>query len=366
MTPAQRYQRAIDNGELMFDPAQADFVTALDRLYRTLCDDPKPMEGNWLTQLYRRFKPPPPMLVRGIYVWGSVGRGKTLLVDSFFETLPFENKLRIHFHDFMQQVHAQLKTLGERQDPLQWVAVDLSKRAKVLCFDEFHVSDIADAMILSRLLEVLFNQGVALIATSNSAPDNLYPDGLQRQRFLPAIDLIHQHTQVLHLDSAQDYRLRTLERAAVYHYPLNDENSQRMAQCFKELATDAALVEQTIDIAGRSISILGLAHGCVWFEFKDLCESARSAADFLELARRYHTVMVSNVPQMDSEKNDAALRFIHLVDNLYDHNVNLVLSAYGEPGDLYTGRRHSNAFRRTRSRLEEMQSREYLSRAHIS
>ena len=366
MTPVQRYQRAIDNGELIFDPAQADFVAALDRLYRALCDDSKPIDSNWITQLYRNIRPSPPIPVQGIYVWGSVGRGKTLLVDSFYETLPFENKLRLHFHDFMQQTHSQLKTLGEREDPLKWVAIDLAKRAKVLCFDEFHVSDIADAMILSRLLEVLFNQGVALIATSNSAPDNLYPDGLQRQRFLPTIELLHQHTQILHLESAQDYRLRTLERAAVYHYPLGEDSVQRMAQCFKELATDSAQLENTIEIADRSIAIRGLAHGCVWFEFKDLCETARSASDFLELARRYHTVMVSNVPQLDSENNDAALRFIHLVDNLYDHNVNLVLSAAEEPNNLYIGRRHANAFKRTQSRLEEMQSHDYLARAHIS
>ena len=315
MTPQQRYHKALRNGDLMADPEQEKFVRALDHLHGELCAEQPPMLRDWLSRVHQHFGFNRETPVSGIYVWGGVGRGKTLLVDSFYETLPFESKLRIHFHDFMQQVHAHLKKLGQRQDPLQDVAADLANRTRVLCFDEFHVSDIADAMILGRLLQALFERGVVLVATSNTAPDDLYAQGLQRQRFKPAINLIHQHTRVIHLDSTQDYRLRALERAAVYHHPLSADSARHMAQCFRELAADSPLEDQSIVIAGRSIAIRGLAHGCVWFDFKCLCETARAASDYLELARRYHTLMVSGVPCMDREKNDPALRFIHLVDS---------------------------------------------------
>ncbi len=365
MTPQQRYHRAIHNGELIPDPVQAEFVVVLNELHQTLGETRKSTARGWFSGLHQRFRPQREAPVQGIYVWGGVGRGKTLLVDTFFETLPFENKLRMHFHNFMQVVHEKLKILQHRQDPLQEVAADLATRARVLCFDEFHVADIADAMILGRLLDALFARGVVLVATSNTAPDALYARGLQRARFMAAIQLIHQHTRVIHLESAQDYRLRTLERESVYHHPLNEDSAQRMAHCFKELAADSGLEDKVVVIAGRRISIRGLAHGCAWFDFSDLCDTARAASDYLELSRRYHTLMVSNVPHMGSESNDPALRFIHLVDSLYDRNVNLVLSAAGEPASLYKGKRHAGAFRRTRSRLEEMQSRDYLAKAHI-
>ncbi len=366
MTPQQRYHRALRNGDLVADRSQEEFVRVLDHLHLQLCNERKTMRQNGWSKIQQRFGLRREAPVPGIYVWGGVGRGKTLFVDSFYETLPFENKRRLHFHDFMQQVHAHLKILGQIQDPLEDVAADLANRTRVLCFDEFHVSDIADAMILGRLLQALFERRVVLVATSNTAPDDLYAEGLQHQRFKPAIKLIHQHTRVMHLDSAQDYRLRALQRAAVYHQPLNGDSARHMAQCFRELAADSSLQDQSILIAGRGIAIRGLAHGCVWFDFKCLCETARAASDYLELARRYHTLMVSGVPHMDNEANDPALRFIHLVDSLYDRKVNLVMSAAGEPASLYTGRLHAKAFRRTRSRLEEMQSRDYLAQAHIN
>lgn len=364
MTPRQRYDKAIRNGDLIEDPAQSQFVVALEQLHRTLIADRPGGFRDWLPGKLggaRRRTP-----VQGIYVWGAVGRGKTLLVDDFYDTLPFDDKLRLHFHDFMEQVHVQLKALRHRQDPLLEVAANLAGRVRVLCFDEFHVADIADAMILARLLKALFTQGVALVATSNSAPEALYAGGLQRQRFVPAIELIQKHTKVLHLDSARDYRLRALQRASVYHQPLNGDSARSMERCFRELAADSTLSERSIEVAGRRIAIRGLAYGCVWFDFRQLCETARSASDYLELARRYHTLMLSEVPRMPESRNDPALRFIHLVDNLYDRNVNLVMSADADPAHLYTGRRHAGAYRRTRSRLEEMQSQEYLARAHSS
>ena len=367
VTPQQRYHKALRHGDLIPDPAQAQFVTALEQLHRALSRrHPSRLRG-WLSPLRwargtRQVAPP----IQGLYVWGGVGRGKTLLVDGFYDTLAFDAKLRIHFHDFMQQVHDHLQVLRQRQDPLLEVAADLADRIRVLCFDEFQVSDIADAMILGRLLEALFARGVVLVATSNTAPEDLYARGLQRQRFVPAIKLIQRHTRIMHLDSARDYRLRALQRAAVYHQPLDEDSALSMAQCFRELAADCTLTDRAVAVAGRTIVIRGLAYGCVWFDFKELCETARSASDYLELARRYHTIMVSNVPQLDATREDPAVRFIHLVDNLYDHQVNLVLSAAVEPQALYTGKRHGEAFQRTRSRLEEMQSHHYLTRGHLS
>ena len=368
MTPVDRYRLALQRGELEHDPAQAAFVGRLQDLHRRLTQRAEaPAERPGLLAriggLLRAPDPPPPP--RGIYVWGSVGRGKTLLVDFFFDSLPFDAKWRIHFHDFMEHVHAELKALGNRRDPLAAVADHMAARTTVLCFDEFHVSDIADAMLLGRLLGALFERGIALIATSNSAPADLYRDGLQREQFLPAIALIETHTEVVHLDSATDYRLRTLEREAVYHSPLDDDARAAMARCYAELAPDSPARAGEVEVHGRRIAVRGSAHGCAWFDFAVLCQTARSTSDYLELARRYHTLLLSAVPAMDDDDNDAALRFMHLVDTVYDRNVNLVLSAEAEPAGLYRGTRLAERFQRTHSRLEEMQSRDYLARAHL-
>ena len=369
MTPVDSYRLALQRGDLEHDPAQAAFVGRLQDLHRRLSQRadapprPKGLLGR-MGGLLRASEPPPPP-PRGIYVWGSVGRGKTLLVDFFFDALPFREKWRIHFHDFMEHVHGELRQLKQRRDPLAAVADGMAARTGVLCFDEFHVSDIADAMLLGRLMGALFERGIALVATSNSAPDLLYKDGLQREQFLPAIALIKQHTEVVHLDSATDYRLRTLEREAVYHAPLDDDAYAAMARCYAELAPDAPAKSGQVEVHGRQIPVRGAAHGCAWFDFAQLCETARSTADYLELARRFHTLLLSAVPIMDDERNDAALRFMHLVDTAYDRNVNLVLSAEAAPDALYTGRRLAERFQRTRSRLEEMQSRDYLARAHL-
>lgn len=368
MTPVDNYRLALQRGELEPDPAQAAFVGRLQDLHQRLVQRQRePAPGTDLVSRLRRvFRPAPAAApVRGIYVWGGVGRGKTLLMDFFFDSLPFDERLRIHFHDFMQHVHADLKDLGQRRDPLAAVADRLAARTQVLCFDEFHVADIADAMLLGRLLRALFERGIALVATSNVAPQDLYKDGLQREQFLPAIALIEAHTEVIHLDSATDYRLRTLERGAVYHTPLDEDARIAMSRCFAELAPDAAQRGAELEVMGRSLRARAMAHGAVWFDFDVLCETARSAADYLELARRFNTLLLSSVPVLDEEANDAALRFMHLVDTLYDRNVNLIVSAEAPPDGLYDGQRLAERFARTRSRLEEMQSHEYLARPHL-
>lgn len=368
MTPVDSYRLALQRGELEPDPSQAAFVGRLQDLHRRLlqrAETPAP-DGGLLARVRGMFSCPPPQPVpRGIYVWGSVGRGKTLLVDFFFDSLPFEDKLRIHFHAFMQHVHAELKVLGQRRDPLSMVAARLRDRANVLCFDEFHVSDIADAMLLGRLLGAMFERGIVLVATSNCAPDELYQDGLQRAQFLPAIALIERHTEVFHLDTPTDYRLRTLERGEVYHTPLDDAARIAMARCFQELMPHTPMQAGEVEVLGRMIPVRAIGQGCAWFDFAVLCETARSSTDYVELARGFHTLLLSDLPVLDDERNDAALRLMHLVDTLYDRNVNLVISAEAAPQGLYTGRRLADRFKRTRSRLEEMQSHEYLARAHL-
>jgi cell division protein ZapE len=363
----EAYQLALQQEELEADPAQAAFVGQLQDLYRRLLNDPGEAPRSGLVARVGRWLRPasPREPVRGLYVWGGVGRGKTLLVDYFFDALPFERKLRMHFHAFMQRVHDDLKQFRQRRDPLAMVADGLAGEARVLCFDEFHVSDIADAMLLGRLLEALFQRGIALVATSNIPPDDLYLGGLQRERFLPAIALLQRHTRVFHLDSPTDYRLRTLERAAIYHHPLDEDARQAMARCFRELTPEGHALGGELEILGRVIPTRGRAIGLAWFDFSHLCESARAAVDYLELARQFHTVLLSEVPVLDDRSNDAALRFIHLVDTFYDRNVNLVISADAAPQVLYRGRRLAERFARTRSRLEEMGSHEYLARPHL-
>ena len=374
MTPLTLYRQALERSELQEDPAQAALVARLDDLHRRLLvvtRDSASATGLWrkvlsvLTPASASALASTDDALRGLYIWGSVGRGKTLLVDLFFDALPFENKLRIHFHDFMQHVHAELKLLGNRSDPLLEVAERLRVRAKVLCFDEFHVSDIADAMLLGRLFEALFDKGIVLVATSNSRPNELYKNGLQRERFVPAIKLIELNTEVVELDSATDYRLRALQRESVYHSPLGDEANAAMERCYAELAPDAPVFAGTIRILSRDVPVRATAHGCVWFDFDVLCRGTRSASDYLELAQVFHTLLLSGVPELNEADNDAALRFMHLVDTLYDRNVNLVIEAQTQPDSLYCGQRLAERFQRTRSRLEEMQSREYLARAHL-
>lgn len=363
-SPRERYARDVARGKLSPDPAQARVVGAFQELYEQVRDLPAP--GQRVGGLFGLLGPRRPQPLRGIYLWGGVGQGKTLIMNEFFDSLSIPSKLRVHFHAFMQYVHDELDALGPHRDPLGRVADGLSADTQVVCFDEFQVHDITDAMLLGRLLKGLFERGVTLVATSNVEPDHLYRDGLQRSRFLPAIEAIKTHTRVLRLDGETDYRLRALERADTYHWPLDEDAERALALCFDGLNPREATEGTVLDIAGREVPALRTAEGIAWFEFEALCATARSSIDYIEVARRFHTVLVSKVPVMDDERHDAALRFVHLVDELYERHVNLVVSAAAPPAALYVGIRHEARFARTRSRLVEMQSRPYLSRPHLA
>jgi cell division protein ZapE len=362
-TPKQRYNAAIERGELLPDPAQAELVDRTQELYETLTrDSAKPR--NILDGLRGIIRDRNSAPIKGLYIWGGVGRGKTLLVNDFHEALPFDSKLRIHFHAFMQYAHGELKALSRREDPLAQVADGLARDTRLICFDEFHVSDIADAMILGGLLARLFERGVTLVATSNIAPDDLYKNGLQRARFLPAIELIKEHTRVVELDSILDYRLRALERVEIYHQPLDAQAEAALSDAFEKLSPESVVESALIEIAGRDIASLRAAEGIAWFDFAALCETPRSAADYIEIARRFHTILLARVPRLDDEKRDSALRFVHLIDALYERSVNLVVSAQAPPETLYVGHKLKQKFARAASRLEEMQTRDYLAREH--
>ena len=357
--PSEAYAAGVTTGRWQRDPAQEDALRELDRIFDALL--PRAGAG-WFARLADQFRRAD--VPRGLYLWGGVGRGKTFLVDLFFEQLPIAEKRRVHFHRFMGEVHARLRALGERSDPLVEVAAGYAASLRVLCLDEFFVSDIGDAMILARLLEQLFERGVVLVATSNTEPANLYRDGLQRARFLPAIALLQRHCVVQHLVSPHDYRLRSLTQAPTYHHPLGAEAEAALESCYVRLTADAVRDSEPLTINDRTIETIDASEGVAWFEFAALCEGPRAVADYIELARDFHTVLLANVPHFDVHKEDAALRFVHLVDEFYDRNVNLILSAAAPPDALYRGQRHAFAFERTVSRLIEMQSQAYLAREH--
>ena len=356
-TPSAAYALGVAAGRWEDDAAQRAALLELDRVHAELV---AAENSRW----WQRLRATPP--VRGLYLWGSVGRGKTFLVDLFFNALPFEAKLRLHFHRFMGRVHAELNRLKGHEDPLVAVAAHFAAQARVFCLDEFFVTDIGDAMILANLLKHLFARGVTLVTTSNIEPHHLYKDGLQRARFLPAIDLLEANCAIFELLSLQDYRLRELTHAGVYFTPLGADAEHRLEACFARLAPGARRPEPTIAVNGREIAVKQRADGVIWFEFDALCEGPRAVADYIEIGQSFNTVLVSNVPQFSSAavREDAARRFVNLVDEFYDRGVNLVLSAAAGPRDLYRGRRLVHEFARTQSRLIEMQSAEYLAGAH--
>lgn len=358
LTPRQHYEADLCKPGFVKDPAQAHAVAALDLLYQHLLKRPA---LPWWRSLLGQTQPP----LKGLYLWGSVGRGKTWLMDCFFECLPFAEKRRLHFHRFMQMVHARLKTLADQEDPLKLVARDFSSQARVLCFDEFFVSDIADAMLLGRLFEYLFQDGVTLVATSNVAPDNLYKDGLQRERFLPAIRSLKQHNHVLNVDGETDYRLRHLEQTNLFYTPAGAEADAHLSEFFKRLTGDAATENAPLLINQREVPVRAAVDGVAWFGFAALCDGPRGTDDYIELARSYHTILISDIPVFDREVEDQARRFIALVDEFYDRKVKLAASAAAPITGLYTGKRLAFEFQRTASRLQEMQTRAYLSLPHL-
>jgi cell division protein ZapE len=348
------YQRTLSERGFVSDAAQFRAVERLQRLYEEFTAY-KARRDNALKRLVVH-----PELPRGVYLWGGVGRGKSFLMDSFFLCVPLVRKRRVHFHHFMRDVHRELNTLKGEEDPLVLVAKHIAKQYRLICFDEFHVSDIADAMILGRLLDELIQNRVVLCMTSNYRPDDLYPNGLQRANFLPAIELIKTKLDVLEVDGGDDYRRRALEQVQAYHTPLGPEADARLREVFARVA-EVADETQELDVEGRIIPYVRRAGGVVWFEFAALCEGPRSQLDYLDLAQRFHTVIVSNIPRMSAKMADAARRFTWLVDIFYDQKVKLVVSAEVAVTELYVDGSNSFEFARTVSRLIEMQSKDYLS-----
>jgi cell division protein ZapE len=362
MTLTDHYQASLKELGLSADPAQARAVAVLERVRTDLLASRRPSVAGALRTLLRR---PAPVAVRGAYLWGGVGRGKTLVMDLFCDTLPFDDKARYHFHRLMNRVHRRLAALRLETDPLARVADELAAEARVLCFDEFFVSDIADAMILGRLLDALFQRGVALVATSNIPPDDLYRGGLQRQRFLPAIEALKGHTEVVHVDGLTDYRLRVLESAEIWHSPLDAQAERNLERYFREMAPDRGSTGEALEVLGRTIHARQRADGMAWFDFAALCEGPRGPDDYIEIARWFQTVIVSAVPVMDARHENEARRFVAMVDEFYDRRVNLIVSAAAPIHDIYRGSRLQREFERTRSRLLEMQSVEYLAAGHL-
>jgi len=292
-----------------------------------------------------------------------VGRGKSFLMDCFYDAVPYRRKKRVHFHAFMQQIHEALKKHKNEADPLAQVADEIARATRLLCFDEFHVSDIADAMILGRLVEALFERGVVFVATSNYPPDGLYPNGLQRQNFLPTIELLKKRLEVFELDAGIDYRLRSLERMDIFMVPGGQDADAKLADDFRQICGEPC-PPGPLEILGRTLKTRDRSLGAAWFDFDDICGGPRSQNDYLELARRYHSILISNVPKMGRDQANEARRFTWLVDVLYDFRVKLIVSAEVEAQDLYTDGPHANEFTRTVSRLIEMRTREYLASAH--
>lgn len=347
------YHQALANKGYQADAAQEKAIQRLQQLYNEFLQynhNQKSIVKRWFNKT---------TAPKGVYLWGGVGRGKSFLMDAFYQSLPVKRKARLHFHEFMRGVHEQLKQLRSQSDPLEEVAKTIAQRYEMICFDEFHVSDIADAMILYKLLKALFAQGVSFVMTSNYEPSLLYPDGLHRDRILPAIALIKEKMEVLNVDTGIDYRRRTLEQARLYLTPIQDDTHQELAQIYEGLTGVAPHTDQ-IEVEHRTLPVIAQHPQVVWFDFSTLCGGPRSQNDYLELASRYETVIVSDVPEMSARDASAARRFTWLVDVLYDHNVKLIISAQVPAHQLYTEGPMSSEFHRTESRLQEMQSKEYL------
>ncbi len=361
MTPSERHRSDLARAGFHHDAAQQRAIDKLQSLYDQLAC-PVADTSLWSKLFSGKTSP-----LQGLYLWGGPGRGKTYLMDCFYESLPETIGRRVHFHRYMLEVHEALDGLVRTTDPLDVVAGQQADQCRVLCLDEFHVTDVADAMLLAGLLTGLFRRGVALVATSNIAPDDLYPDGLQRQRFLPAIDQLKTHCEIFELDAGTDFRLEHLQHGSMYQII----DAQQAGEWLQGRLGDLVPLSGTrgpvnVHLAGRPVAVRALAGDVIWMEFSELCEQPHSARDYLELAREFHTVLLEAVPSMSEEQDEAARRFIHLVDALYDHNVTLIMTAEVSPEQLYTGHRLRAVFARTTSRLIEMSGQAYLVKQHRS
>jgi cell division protein ZapE len=357
-SPSSEYERLLDAGEILPDKQQQEVVLAFDQLWEELQEESS--RPSLLSRIRNQ-----PNCKPGLYVWGGVGRGKTWLMDLFYDCLPIEKKQRIHFHRFMQRIHADLNKLGHERNPLEAIARNWAKDCRLLCLDEFFVSDIADAMLLSGLLKALFHNGVTLVTTSNLAPEELYRDGLQRAKFLPAIELLQQNTRVIELGGDLDFRLRILEQSEIYHWPLDAQAHSNLKASFARFAAGLELNIE-LEFNDRPLLALSRGDGVAWFEFSELCEKPRGSIDYIEIARAFNTILISNVPQMNEVDSDMARRFVIMIDEFYDRGVKVLLSAEVPVEQLYQGQRLAFEFERTRSRLTEMQTHDYLARPHLA
>ena len=361
MNLIEYYTRIVAQGRITHDNNQLMAVERLEALKSQLSND----SGNGLRKYFSGLLDRKnPNRNQGLYMWGGVGRGKTWLMDLFFDALPFENKLRLHFRHFMQEIHDDLDRLRGQRDPLHHVAKHFAQRSRILCLDEFYVEDITDAMILYRLLDGLIRQGQTIVFTSNLAPDELYRNGLQRERFLPAIALIKDRTEVIHLDGDTDHRLNKLKSTHTYFTPVNIASEKAIERCFIDLAPGKIEHDLILNINHRQIPSVRCGDDIGWFEFHQLCIGPRASADYIELARRFHTICLSGVPIMTEANEEWAHRFVNLVDEFYDRRVKLIISAETEPQHLYKGKLLAFEFQRTISRLLEMRSHDYLAEPH--
>ncbi len=362
MKPSSKYEEFLRQSGFCQDAAQQDAIFLLDRLQEQL----QPIEQGIIQRIassVARIKGDCPK-IKGLYFWGGVGRGKTFLMDIFFETLPVKQKKRVHFHKFMKQIHDELTLAKKGLDPLRKIALKVTDNCKVLCLDEFVVTDIGDAMLIGRLLSFLFEQGTILVTTSNTPPDDLYKGGLQRANFLPAIDLIKKNCDICNLDGGKDYRMLGLSDTDLYHFP-HDEDAVSSIQKYIQHHLVSGEHHQTIDINNRPIRFEYCGEDTIWFTFEELCKTTRSQLDFLEIAQLFGTVILTDIEQMGNTSNDAARRFISLIDVLYDHRVKLICTAEVSHNELYTEGFLSFEFQRTVSRLQEMQSQNYMHESHV-
>ncbi|MDT0205432.1 MULTISPECIES: cell division protein ZapE [Serratia] len=371
LSPLSHYQQALEAGEYQADEVQRRAVTQLDRIYQALLQKPAAsapaggLRGKLSRLLGKGGDTAPQRPVQGLYMWGGVGRGKTWLMDMFFHSLPGDRKMRLHFHRFMLRVHEELTELQGRENPLDIVADGFKAETDVLCFDEFFVSDITDAMLLATLLQALFARGITLVATSNIPPDDLYRNGLQRARFLPAIDLINEYCDVMNVDAGIDYRLRTLTQAHLYLTPLNDQTREALDRMFVKLAGKAGEDAPVLQINHRPLQAIRSVDGVLAVDFHTLCEEARSQLDYIALSRLYHSVILYNVQVMGPLKENTARRFLALVDEFYERHIKLVIGAEASMFEIYQGVQLKFEFQRCLSRLQEMQSEEYLKLPHL-
>ena len=363
MSLTKRYQQALEKPDMVHDTAQELAVERLESLSLALREYDQRNFLHVITSLIPPFNRSE-QSISGLYLWGGVGRGKTWLMNMFYDELDITEKKRVHFHRFMLEIHDELANRSRRKDPLKSIAERLSKKYRVLCIDEFIVTNITDAMILSELLQALFAGGICLIATSNRRPDDLYLNGLQRERFLPAIDLIKTHTEIMHIEGDIDHRVALLEQADVYYHPIDEDTEQQIHLRMQELSISEVIKAKPLTVLDREIDTIYCSEDVVWFDFATICSAPRAAQDYIELAVHFNTVIITGIPVLDEYSDDKVRRFIYLIDDLYDRRVKLIASADAEPEQLYHGSMLEFAFHRTSSRLIEMRSHSYLLQAH--